>query len=541
MRFGSLLTAAVMVLFCGGRPPGLRASRVDLEVCPHETRPAEITTNGAGGGRWGDPATWRGNAVPGPDDDVVIRKGDVVVFDRNDDGKVTCRKIQIDPKGALTFQTEAGKRVCCVADGIDSYGVIKLDATRSADDHLELRLVGDAAKRVLKLQRGAALLVWGKDKLPGGRLNAAIVCSKDAKDKEIVGTAEAVAGVTVDLQRADVADLVVRADEIDNTGARPNERFQVNGCRFTGYARVFCQRCDTPVIAGNTFHFAGPKRSTLPAISLIRCPLAEVRGNTVRGGYQQAVACEHGVDAVFIDNTVADCDSGIVLQFGSDLVVRHNTARSCDKGFYFVDAQHTVLEDCTAEGCRTAVCGERATAQLTGLRLKDPPKNAVGVLYRESGELALLNCDVRPGQVKLEKVLAKTDKAPAPPVTAMHYLIVKVKGAPEDAQVELTTAKPKTPLPPGAADLNVRNSPAGIFEELTPLPRSFNPLLVRAWSVGRDAKTIPAPEYTLRVLAPAVQAGGMRRVLKEIAVTPQDSWYRPRPDAPTPTVEVTLP
>src|SRR5262245_34464744 len=73
------------------------------------TQAAEISTNGIGGGAWSDPATWRGKAVPGPADDVTILKFDEVTFDRNDDGKVTCRKLRIDPKGLFIFKTSAGK------------------------------------------------------------------------------------------------------------------------------------------------------------------------------------------------------------------------------------------------------------------------------------------------------------------------------------------------------------------------------------------------------------------------------------------------
>src|SRR5207244_7100623 len=74
---------------------------------------AEITSNGTGGGRWDDAATWRGKAVPGPGDEVVIAKDDVVAFDRNDDGKITCKKLFLDPRGKLTFKT-GGKRILCV-------------------------------------------------------------------------------------------------------------------------------------------------------------------------------------------------------------------------------------------------------------------------------------------------------------------------------------------------------------------------------------------------------------------------------------------
>src|SRR5207248_1848768 len=113
---------------------------------------AEIASNGFGGGAWSDPASWRGKKVPGPDDDIIIQKNDVVVFDRGDTGKPTCRKLQIDPRGGLTFKTGAGKLVLAVTEPIETYGAIRLDGTKSASDEFELRLIGDAAgKRLVKL------------------------------------------------------------------------------------------------------------------------------------------------------------------------------------------------------------------------------------------------------------------------------------------------------------------------------------------------------------------------------------------------------
>jgi hypothetical protein len=214
----------------------------------------EITTNGAGGGRWSDPATWRGKRVPRATDDAVIQKGDAVTFDRNDAGKVTCRKLFLDPKGALTFRP-GGKRVLCVAGEVESYGTIKLDASRSARDYQELRLVGDAsAKRVLKLLKGAALLVSGRKDLAKGRRNVVLAAPHPGgKQADLPGVIEAGRGVTIDVRWARVDNLHLQAAKIDNTGARAGERLNVVGTRFTGQGRVSCSECDTPLIADNTF------------------------------------------------------------------------------------------------------------------------------------------------------------------------------------------------------------------------------------------------------------------------------------------------
>src|SRR5262245_52791577 len=85
----------------GGIESGLNAVCLLVSCCvfcgySSVVRAGEITTNGTGGGAWSEPATWRGGAVPKPDDEVTIRKGDAVVFDRNDDGKITCAKLFID-------------------------------------------------------------------------------------------------------------------------------------------------------------------------------------------------------------------------------------------------------------------------------------------------------------------------------------------------------------------------------------------------------------------------------------------------------------
>src|SRR4029434_10534167 len=65
---------------------------------------AEVTTNGTGGGSWNDPTTWRGGAVPKGEDEVTIRKGDAVVFDRSDDGQALCAKLLSDPESALVCE-----------------------------------------------------------------------------------------------------------------------------------------------------------------------------------------------------------------------------------------------------------------------------------------------------------------------------------------------------------------------------------------------------------------------------------------------------
>ena len=86
----------------------------------------------------------------------------------------------------------------------------------------------------------------------------------------------------------------------------------------------------------------------------------------------------------------------------------------------------------------------------------------------------------------------------------------------------------------------MRNVPAPLDKGVTPVPRPAGtprnalPIIVKAWSIDAAGKTVPAPEYEIRVQTPDA------RIVKSMRVTPQESWFRAKADDPTPTVEVSL-
>jgi hypothetical protein len=496
----------------------------------------EISSNGAGGGDWSDPATWRGKKVPRMDYDAVIQNGDTVIFDRNDDGKVTCQKLFLDPKGALHFKTGSGKIIFCVADAVESYGTIRLDGTKSAKDSLELRLVGDSAeKRAVKSLKGATLIVAGRKNLPRDRRNVAITALPHGEKKqEIPGLVEASEGTVFDVQRARIANVQLKASDIDNTGAKVNERVNILESQFTGEGRIYLSGCDTPVIVNNTFTYEGKTVVQPAAISVNSSPLAEIRGNSVRGLFYHGIMGHTQTDSIVAGNTIEKCTNGIYW-YGSDVMIKQATIRDCTTGLILTSASG-VVENVTVEGATTAYNHAGATAQLTNFQVKNLAKNGVAVAYA-SGPLTLLNCNILPTQINMASAAATTVANPPPRVTALCYVVVSVKGAPEDTQVEVRT----NPAPAkGVTDLNVRNSPAALAKGLTPLPKSLKPLIVKSWLIDPTGKTIPAPEYTLTVLAPAPKKGAMRPVLKTLALKPQDSWFRAKVDSPAPTLEVNL-
>jgi hypothetical protein len=511
---------------------------------------AEITTNGAGGGSWSDPTTWRGKVLPGADDDVVIRKGDLVVFDRNDDGKVTCQKLLIDPKGAFSFKTNAGKVICCVAGGVETYGAITMDGTRAATDFLELRLVGEEpGKRVIKLLKNGALLVRGKAGLPDARHNIALTAPRFGKQLDgMPGTVEAGSASMIDLQRADLIQMSITANEVDNTGAKPNEKLNVVDNHFTGYSRVTVTRCDTPVISRNTFTFNGPKQGNLRAIGLSETALPEVKNNTIRGSFSHGLSVVHVQDGTIADNVVEMAACGIHVAFGRGSSFGRNVLVGCARGIELHFTDLATLEENAIDGTRAGIHSMYSNSQILGLQVKNVASDGFALVHAAdavrpaTGVVTLINCSITPGQVKMEK-LPDANAMEKVLVTSMSYLVVGVKDAPAEAAVEVCTANlPKS----DQGDLNVRNSPAPLIKGATPLPLPSGqpitnlPLIVKSWSIGPDGKPIAAPEYTIRVLAPADKPEVPRKLLKTVTARPADDWFRAKPDDPKPTLEVSL-
>jgi len=503
---------------------------------------AEITSNGTGGGRWDDAATWRAKKVPSAADEVVIAKDDIVVYDRDDDGKTTCKQLFLDPRGKLTFKG-GGKRTLIVDGPVESHGMIQMDASKSADDYFELRVVAEKLdEREIRLKKGAALTLSGRPKLPDGKRNV-VLSSKPPMGKPNVSMAPGNfvnkdPGVSIELQHSQISDWTCYFTSVDNTGSKPGERMNINGCRFNGQSRIVFNGCDTPTIT-NTVFDEQPGGGVFPyaAVHLYGSPLAEVKNVTVRG-YVYGVMGQVQSESVVVGCTFEKCDIG-VYWYGTNGMLRDLTIRQCGTGIVTTSMSGS-LENIAIEKCRTGYAHAGATVQATNLVIKDVPKDGT-VLQYASGGLTLLNCPIRPEDVKFSDLKGLADLKPMyVPIEWLYFAIVDVKGKlPEESTVTARTVG--LALAPGAEDPNVRNSPAPLVQGRTPLPKSTQALTLRAEQINVAGKIVPAPMYALNVYAPPEKDGAAPKLLKTMNVTPSAQWYRPKPDAPMPTLELPLP
>ncbi len=497
---------------------------------------AEIYSNGTGGGAWSDPSSWRGNRVPGPDDEVFIRLFDAISFDKNDDGKISCRMIEVQPRGIFQFKAGAGKAVCVVAEGIVTNGAVKLDGTKDARDFFELRLVGTTlAKRKIKLNKGSGLLLYGKPDLPGGKKNVLVSGPTTDKIKE-AAVVEVEGQAAIDWQRAHLLNVRLSALKLDNTGAKPQERIQLVGNRHEGLSSVLIHSCDTPVVKDNDFVYAGPLNVVDAGLTTAFSPLAEIKNNRFEGNYNIALLLNSQNDTTVQGNTFTGCLHAVRSDAGlGEVMMKSNAFVKCYHALHFVGSTGNI-ESTTVDEAFHALFAQNANLQVTGLVVqKTVPKGHA--IHQTYGQLSLLNCNISPTDVKISQIGALVP----PPVTVrcQQYVWASVVGAPEGSLLDLQTKGVE--LKPGTFDRNIRNTPVPIVGGKTPGPQDVNALIVLSWSLNEKGMPLPIPEYTLKILGPAPSEDAPRPLLKTSVYQPPANGFIENLNDAKPNLEVKVP
>lgn len=503
----------------------------------------EIHSNGFGGGRWSEPATWRGGMVPTAEDDAVIAARDTVVFDRDDSVKPTCKQLILDPKSNLTFQGGLGKRTLTVDGPVEIYGAFKMTA-QAAGDEMALQLsAAAAADRTVKVERGGALLVSGRPFAPGSQPNARLTVTAPPEGKVAASAEVTIANKgAIELQNAWIHQTIITVNGIDNTGAKPNERCNLLGNLFTAQATVSLAGCDSAVVARNTFEAREGARPKAAAIRATSCPLTEIRENQVNGPYWFGIELMTS-ECVVSGNRVRNCTTGISYT-RSQMLLKSNRIHNCNIGIR-TTLVSGISEELTLEQCPLPALVEASTLQLSGVRLVRPADKPDSNIRLADGSLQLINCDLQPTDISVVNTQPSKSgsETAVPAVQAMAMLVVKLTGAvPRNVKVALRTARPEVPPAAGALDLNVRNSPAPVRADgTTPLPSTLVPLIAKSWSLNASGVAAESPGYILDVLGPPNDPGTPPVVLKSLPVKPESSWFRPSPNDPEPTLEVSLP
>ncbi|MEO6054414.1 MAG: right-handed parallel beta-helix repeat-containing protein [Chthoniobacterales bacterium] len=497
----------------------------------------EIHSKGLGGGDWSNPNTWTKGKVPQAADVAVIAARDVVIFDRNDADKPTCASLLIDPSGALIFQTnQTGEKhpiIMNVAGIIESYGSIKIDASDDDKTHMELRLAGpDNASRKLSILRGGSLAVVGRSDLPENKCNVIISAPPLVPQSEL-GIITAEKNTMLDIQHAQIEYIRIDATNIDNTGSKPNERLNLISNMFARSSCLNLTGCDTPAILKNIFTPEPVNPMALAILNVAGCPLADIRDNKLTGPARWGLQVRGECSAT--GNTIEKCINGISWTSPNGMMKR-NTVKDCESGIQLTSMTGSI-EDTSIENCKLAIESTSSVAQLTNVRISDSKTPTVTLV---SSSLSLLNCDIKKAQIKTTG--APNTQPELPWVQAMQFVVVKLTGkVPDNVVVDIKTAKPDKPLAPGAMDLNVRNSPAIVRSDTTPPADSPSALVVNTWGIARDGKALGPIDYTLTVMEPAAKATDKPKILKTLAIKPEDSWYRSEISDSKPTLEVNIP
>jgi hypothetical protein len=499
---------------------------------------AEIHSNGLGGGDWSDPLSWREKTVPTPEDDAVVSRGDVIAFDRNDEGKVSCKQLFVDPGGTFTFKTGAGRVVFAPAGRIESYGVILMDGSKSSADKLELRLSGKTLdERTVNVLKGGSFSVRGRRNLAHGKHNVTLTAVPVEKQTLLESLVYVEDGAICDVRGAEIVSLHLSTRDLDNTGAEAGERCNIVDNHFTGIAHLTVSVCDSPLIADNRFELTTVSAFGQSAMYVILCSLADIHGNHVKGRYAHGIQARQMVDSALVDCTFEEVSSGIYW-YGTNGMLKDCRAHKCGTGVVCT-SMTGVLENIEIDACTTGYAHTIATAQLNNVRVTNVPEKGTVISFH-AGPLTLLNCQFEPEQIVFTNKAGAKAKDGVPVIQCFRYLVAKLNGkVTAGTQVVVRTAG-RDPAS-RAADLNVRNSPARVGSSgLTPLPDTLEPLIVKDWSYDDQLELVASPEYVLEVLPPGGPSGPAKPLATQ-AIKPAPTWYRAQPNDITPTVEVRLP
>lgn len=496
---------------------------------------AEIHSNGQGGGPWSSASSWHGGRVPQASDDVVICMRDNVTFDVADSDAQACQNIYIDPEGVLSFKVAAGDYTLAIGGSVESYGVIKMDASRSLRGHYELRLLTKLNRpSEIRLLENSALLIYGRerqDQPPNVRIAAEpqdqqqVPLILSAKDK-----------VMVDVQHAQLTNVVMQLASLDNTGARGNERLNLIENHLDNLSRIELSQCDTAAVRGNRLE-RGKAPPGDSAIVVQSSSLADIRENQIGPGYLRGIYTYNDTGSTIIGNTVEGCTIGLEWH-GNSGVVKRNRVLNCPTGVA-LSAGAAAVEEVTVDGSKTAFSVASSNGhQLTSCNVLNLQKGGAA-LHAEAASVTLLNCNIGHDQV----TFGGPPAGGLPYVQTMEYLIVKLREkAVSPKWIEVRTAAASGGVPAGKADLNVRNSPGSVgADRLTPLPATTKSLILRSWKLGPDKARANAPFYDLVVMTPPEKPGGAPRTIHTQMIEPNETWFQNDPQNPRPTLEVSVP
>lgn len=496
----------------------------------------ETHSNGLGGGRWSDPASWHDGRVPSASDHVVISTGDEIRFDAGIRNEPNCAALSIDPRGVLGFRLDDKPHRLTVAGPVKSYGILRVDASDAPRSRATLRLAAEREDdRVLRLRRGSALLLYGPETGDPDRHGLAIEAAEPT-GAAATGLIEASGKVMLDLSRVALRGIRLQISEIDNTGFDPAQRLNLTANAFLDGAGLSLRSCDTAKIHQNRFIDTPETPPKATAVRLEGNSLTSFRENLIRG-YAVGLEAVREVDAAVGDNRISDSGTGMILRQVQNVMIRGNHLTDCSTGV-LADRSSGVIDTLSVRGAALGIDLHRSTLQLSNLNIRDRPEEAVPLRLIQASA-TLLNANIAPDEIRMEGNRPNDEFW----VRKMEYLVLKVTGkVPEKAVVQIRTAEVSGGAPEGRADLNVRNSPARLSPEgWTPFPRSLRPLVLRSWWIDAEKRVRDAPFYDLSILPVLDRAEETPGPLYQQVLEPSDDWFRPDPNERKPTLEVNIP
>jgi hypothetical protein len=336
--------------------PNAEAAEAEEEDNSRDDLFNEVYSNGYGGGRWSDPQTWYDQKVPGPNDIVVISRGDTVTVDMpmsTNRDNLHCRRLYIDPRGVLEFRPGARvPLVLRIGGRLDIGGSLQMVANHPHDQFL-LQLAGEDSKdQRIHVGEYSSIVAIGHPSLEGGRKNVRILAEpisltrdliKGLDDEERTKRFAATPRigirvdrhVVIDVQSAELTNLFFDVNELDSSGTIATQRFYIKNSILNRGSSVKMMAVNSAELVGNRFENDLGSRSG-HAINMHGCRNVLIQGNLIRG-FITAVDSTHCSTWQLLENRFEDCNTGWNGAFGRDILAQGNVMVNLTVGYSLHD------------------------------------------------------------------------------------------------------------------------------------------------------------------------------------------------------------
>jgi len=477
-------------------------------------------SNGKGGGRWSDPATWEGGKLPTGGSVAILTK-DVVEVDAVPGNALACDELTVDSGGLLRVEG-TNQIVFTVRKGLNIFGGLMLDLSNTPSARCEFVFPVEAnqAPKFLIAERSKVLLKGSPTDAPNVVFRLAAPTNQVAPSISVDITTK----TWFESDHVAFEGFTFGVRGVDGSGVKFNERFSLRGCQLVRSPISFYASKKIE-IEGNHWREAADW-----AVYMNGCSAISLRSNTIERVRDRGLLIYASNDLEFLGNRFVHNGEGFHLTTCTDTLLQDNVHETNRIGLLLSNCTRPVVKRCLFRGNSSFHLYAASGAPTDPWRLYDcvfdgqpTDVNTGSIFSKQKTVVEVVNTprqtfalDQEPGGVAFSAYV--------------DILVTNDRGEPLG----------RVPLRVLSGDQIVaisRTEAVGSQTGHTPLPSTHRPLVLAWCRYVPGGTTNPPPSCTYTVEADGTHLGYQKQTVPLVV---DESFLRADPDKPTKTITIKL-